>query len=129
MSCSKKDTISFEKLFKVTGNIYKNTVSGKIPIPDATIGFNANFDTTNIHGNFLFENIFSITLVNPSTGCDRKMLATIPAKKRQTCQTIRPNPANKQLITVFDLIEQTHKCFPADQIAAVTCRGRAYRVD
>ncbi len=57
LSCSKKDTISFDNHFIVTGNIYKSTVSGKIPVSEATIGFNANFDTTDIQGNFLYENL------------------------------------------------------------------------
>ena len=73
--------------------------------------------------------LFSIILIKPSTGRDKTMLATIPAKNRQTGQTPPSNPPKKQIITVFDLIEQTHKSIPINQIAAVTCRGRAYRVD
>jgi hypothetical protein len=77
-----------------------------------------------IKGRFL-----SITLVKPSTGRDKTMLATIPAKKRQTGQMFRTSSPDMQLIILFDLIEQTHKCIPIEQIAAVTCRGRRYRVD
>ncbi|MHC4096070.1 MAG: hypothetical protein ACYSU3_08420 [Planctomycetota bacterium] len=62
-------------------------------------------------------------------GLDKIMLSRILAKKRQTGQTLRSNPPNMQLIILFDVIEQTHKPIPADQIAAVTCRGRRYRVD
>jgi hypothetical protein len=72
---------------------------------------------------------FLITLVKPSTGRDKTMLATIPAKKRLTGQTKRHNFGRKHLIILFDLIEQTHKCISIDDIEAVTCRGRAYRVD
>jgi hypothetical protein len=73
--------------------------------------------------------IFSITLIKTSTGRDKTMLARMAAKKRLTGQTTPSNPPNMQLITLFDLIEQTHKRIPTDQIVAVTCRGRAYRVD
>lgn len=72
---------------------------------------------------------FLISLVKPSTGRDKTMLATIPAKKRLTGQKIRPIRIKKQMIILFDLIEQTHKFIPIEQIAAVTCRGRAYRID
>ena len=73
--------------------------------------------------------LFSIILIKPSTGRDKTMIAGIAAKNRQTVKTPPSNPPNMQIITVFDLIEQTHKCIPIDQIAAVTCRGRRYRVD
>ena len=72
---------------------------------------------------------FSITLVKPSTGRDKTMLATIPANKGKASEAIRTNTPNMQIIILFDLIEQTHKCIPIEQIAAVTCRGRRYRVD
>ncbi len=73
--------------------------------------------------------ILSITLIKPSTGRDRTMLATIPVNKKLTGQTINLNSPKKQLIILFDLIEQTHKLIPIDQIVAVTCRGRRYRID
>lgn len=72
---------------------------------------------------------FLITMVKPSTGRDKTMLATIPAIKRKPGQTIRLKLRKMRLTILFDLIEQTHKLIHIDQITAVTCRGRRYRVD
>jgi hypothetical protein len=73
--------------------------------------------------------LFSMALVKNSTGIEKTIFARVGVKTRQKGKDLRFNTSDKKLIVVYDIKERTHKCILIENIEAVICRGRSYRVD
>jgi hypothetical protein len=73
--------------------------------------------------------LFSMTLVKSSTGIEKKIFARVGLKTRQKGKDLRYNMSDKKFIVVYDIKERTYKCILIENIEAVCCRGKRYRVD
>lgn len=72
---------------------------------------------------------FSMTLVKSSTGIEKKIFAKVGVKTKQKSKGLHYNTSDKKFIVVYDIKERTYKCIPIEDIEAVCCRGKRYRVD
>jgi len=72
--------------------------------------------------------LFSVVFVRRSDGTTRRMVCRLGVTKDQKGQSLRFDPSERDLLSVYDVQKNQYRFIPLENVLCVSCNGKRYRV-
>jgi len=72
--------------------------------------------------------LFSVVFVRRSDGTSRRMVCRLGVTKDQKGQSLRFDPSDRDLLSVYDVQKRQYRFIPLENVLCVTYRGKRFRV-